>query len=60
MWPLSFKQVRKKVKEYGKKGAKDTGLAFLEFSGDPDSSDSEAETGDQIEEVIPEPKIEEY
>ncbi|PMD60964.1 uncharacterized protein K444DRAFT_720655, partial [Hyaloscypha bicolor E] len=26
IWPVSFKAVRRKLKEYGKKGRKDTGL----------------------------------
>jgi hypothetical protein len=28
-WPVSFKAVKKKLKEYDKKSKKDTGLAFV-------------------------------
>lgn len=28
---MSFKAVKKKLKEYGKKNRRDTGLAFLEY-----------------------------
>ena len=31
MWPVSFSAVKKKLKEYGKKKKKDTGLDFLEY-----------------------------
>jgi hypothetical protein len=37
-WPVSFKAVKKKLKEYDKKSKKDTGLAFLKYR-----SESEAE-----------------
>jgi hypothetical protein len=50
MWPVSFKAVQKKLKEYGKKRKKDTGLEYLEFS-----SESEAE-----EDARPEPELGEY
>jgi hypothetical protein len=40
MWPLSFTQIKCKIKEYGKKNKKDLGLEFLEFARDPDSKDS--------------------
>jgi len=50
MWPVSFKAVQKKLKEYGKKRKKDTGLEYLEFG-----SESEAE-----EDARPEPELGEY
>jgi hypothetical protein len=31
IWLVSFKAVKKKLKEYGKKKKKDTGLEFLEY-----------------------------
>jgi hypothetical protein len=40
MWPLSFTQVKRKIKEYGKKNRKDLRLDGLEFAGEPDSEDS--------------------
>jgi DDE superfamily endonuclease len=40
MWPVSFSAVQKKLKEYGKKKKKDTGLEFLEYGSE---SESEAE-----------------
>jgi hypothetical protein len=40
MWPLSFTQVKRKIKEYRKKNRKDLGLDGLEFVGEPDSKDS--------------------
>jgi hypothetical protein len=54
MWPMSFKQVKRKLKEYGRKSKKDTGLEFLEYSG----SDSDSEKEDEL---LPELQItEEY
>ena len=32
IWPISFKAVQRKIKEYGKKRRRDTGLENLEFS----------------------------
>jgi hypothetical protein len=37
---LSFTQVKRKIKEYGKKNKKDLGLDGLEFIREPDSEDS--------------------
>jgi hypothetical protein len=37
IWPVSFKAVKKKLKEYGKKKKKDTGLEHLEFGSESDS-----------------------
>lgn len=55
MWPVSFKMVKKKLDEYGKKKKRDTGLSFLEY-GDIAESDSE-EVG-RIQPVIdPEPSL---
>jgi len=51
---MSFKQVKRKLKEYGRKSKKDTGLEFLEYSG----SDSDSEKEDEL---LPELQItEEY
>ena len=58
-WPVSFKQVKRKIKEYGRKNKNDTGLDFLEFKGDPDSSDSEAENGLLEEEPVLDPQLQE-
>jgi hypothetical protein len=41
IWPVSFKAVRRKLKEYGKKRRKDTGLQFLEFGSE---SETESDT----------------
>ncbi|PMD49772.1 uncharacterized protein K444DRAFT_711668, partial [Hyaloscypha bicolor E] len=43
IWPVSFKAIRRKLKEYGKKRRKDTGLENLEFGSDLDTK-AEAET----------------
>jgi DDE superfamily endonuclease len=37
IWPVSFKAVKKKLKEYGKKSKKDTGLNLLEFGSELES-----------------------
>ena len=58
-WPVSFKQVKRKIKEYGRKNKNDTGLDFLEFKGDPNSSDSEAENGLLEEEPVLDPQLQE-
>jgi hypothetical protein len=42
IWPVSFKAVKKKLKEYSKKKKKDIGLEHLEFGSESDS-DSELE-----------------
>jgi hypothetical protein len=58
IWPVSFKAVKRKLKEYGKKSRKDTGLDLLEFG-----SESESDSGNTRPEraLIPEPVlIEEY
>ena len=58
MWPLSFTQVKRKIKEYGKKNKKDLGLEFLEFAGDPDSEDSDdQEEGVDQSDPIPDPAL---
>ena len=60
MWPVSFKQVKRKLKEYRKKNKKDTGLDFLEFSGELDSSDSDDNKKDQSQDnPIADPQLEE-
>jgi hypothetical protein len=40
IWPVSFKAVKKKLKEYGRKSKRDTGLEFLEM-GSSSESDNE-------------------
>jgi hypothetical protein len=37
IWLVSFKAVKKKLNEYGKKSKKDTGLAFLEYRSESES-----------------------
>jgi DDE superfamily endonuclease len=58
MWPVSFKQVRRKIKVYGKKNKKDTGLDFLEYNGEPDPSDSDDHEEDDQSDLIPDPELE--
>jgi hypothetical protein len=57
MWPVSFKLVKRKIKEYRRKNKNNTGLDFLEFKGDPNSSDSEAENGLLEEEPVLDPQL---
>jgi len=57
IWPVSFKAVKKKLKEYGKKKKKDTGLEHLEFGSESDS-ESEIEQPDERE-PKPVPELEE-
>jgi hypothetical protein len=61
IWLVSFKAVKKKLKEYGRKSKKDTGLNLLEF-GSESESESEAEAEDKaIVTLIPDLMlIEEY
>jgi len=63
IWPVSFKAVKKKLKEYGKKRKRDTGLEFLEY-GSASDSDSEADSEAKREPTlapIPDPQLlEEY
>ncbi len=53
MWPVSFKAVKKKLKEYGKKKKKDTGLDFLEYGSDSDNEEEEDNLGVPSSEVVP-------
>ena len=46
VWPVSFKAVQKKLKEYSKKKRQDTGLECLEFG-----SESEAEAEPRPESI---------
>jgi len=39
IWPVSFKAVKKKLKEYGKKSKRDTGIDFLEMGSSSESDD---------------------
>jgi hypothetical protein len=56
IWLVSFKAVKKKLKEYGKKKKRDTGLEHLEFGS---KSDSELEIeGPDEREPMPAPKLE--
>jgi hypothetical protein len=52
VWPVSFKQVKRKLKEYGKKGRRDTGLHMLEMGS---SSESEEELLARPRELSPVP-----
>jgi len=48
IWPLIFKAVKKKLKEYGKKRKRDTGLEFLEYRSESElepESEPEPEQG---------------
>ena len=60
MWPVSFKQVKRKIKEYRKKNKKDLGLDSLEFQGDLDSKDSD-DYEDEVDQPnpIPNPVLQE-
>jgi hypothetical protein len=55
VWPMSFKAVKKKLKEYGKKKKRDTGLDFLEYGSE---SESESETERELD-PVPDPQLEE-
>jgi len=55
VWPLSFQAVKKKLKEYGKKRKRDTGLEFLEYGSE---SGSESETGRELD-PVPDPQLQE-
>jgi len=58
IWPVSFKAVKRKLKEYGKKNKKDTGLEVLEFGSE---SESESEAEDKEQDPILDPILtEEY
>lgn len=57
IWPVSFKAVKKKLKEYGKKKKRDTGLDYLEFGSESESG-SETEKPDERE-PKPMPELEE-
>ena len=60
IWPISFKAVKKKLKEYGKKQKKDIGLDFLEY-GSESESESESEINSQELIPVPDPQLmEEY
>jgi DDE superfamily endonuclease len=48
MWPVSFSAVKKKLKEYGKKKKKDTGLEFLEYGSESEPA-VEGEEGREFE-----------
>jgi hypothetical protein len=45
IWPVSFKAVKKKLKEYGKKSRKDTGLEIMEY-GSESGSEGDKEEGE--------------
>jgi hypothetical protein len=60
IWPVSFKAVKRKLKEYGKKTKKDTGLHLLEY-GSESESESDSEAADKVAEPVPDPTLtEEY
>jgi hypothetical protein len=59
VWPVSFKAVKKKLKEYGKKKKRDTGLAFLEYGSESESeSELESETERELD-PVPDPQLKE-
>jgi hypothetical protein len=60
IWPVSFKAVKKKLKEYGKKGKKDTSLHMLEFgSNNSSTSKEELESRPRETSPIPDPQLKE-
>jgi hypothetical protein len=56
IWPASFKAVKKKLKEYGKKRRQDTSLDSLEYGSKSPSSSSETEQ--EPEPVVSDPQLE--
>jgi hypothetical protein len=52
---MSFKAVKKKLKEYKKKKKRDTRLAFLEYRSE---SESELETKQELD-LVPDPQLKE-
>lgn len=52
MWPMSFKAAQKKIKEYGTKSRKDTGLELLEY-GQAYISEDESDENELELPVIP-------
>ncbi len=60
IWPVSFKAVKKKLKEYGKKRKKDTGLEMLEYgSNDGSSSDEDIQPRSRELSPVPDPQLDE-
>src|SRR6516162_8552645 len=57
IWPVSFKAVKKKLKEYGKKKKRDTGLEFLEYSSSS-GSELEEQAGEKEPNLVPDPRLE--
>ena len=55
IWPLSFKAVKKKLKEYGKKRKRDTGLEFLEYGSESESEPEQEQEQGQEQDLIHEP-----
>lgn len=56
MWPMSFKRIKQKLKEYGKKGRKEIGLEYLEYgaSFSFEYSESDSELFEPPELILPE------
>jgi hypothetical protein len=53
MWPVSFKAVKKKLKEYGKKKRRDTSLEFLEYRSESSSGSDDSDVeGRGLEPVL--------
>jgi hypothetical protein len=50
IWPVSFKAVQRKLKEYSKKQRKDTSLEFLEFGSE---SDTKLDTDTELPPPLP-------
>jgi hypothetical protein len=61
MWPVSFKVVKKKLKEYGKKKKWDTGLEFLEYGSESSLESDDLDVGEKNSEPVLDPQLtEEY
>ena len=58
IWPVSFKAVKKKLKEYGKKKKRDTGLDFLEYESESDLEDEDTDIARREPDPIPDPRLE--
>jgi hypothetical protein len=57
IWLVSFKAIKKKLKEYGKKKKKDMGLEFLEY-GSSSNSELEEQVREREPNPIPNPQLE--
>jgi hypothetical protein len=61
IWPVSFKAVKRKLKEYGKKSKRDTGLSCLKYGSESSSGSEDKNTSYQDQELQPDTQLfEEY